>query len=179
MPESQPYWQTFKSAAVEAMTWADNHSGLGSWVGAIGAVAAILFTWWLASSQYHREIRKDNLRFNSEIDLISKVVDDFESLYGQYAKNLNNGSNQSLYRFHLSHLNDPEMHSMSDLAHISVNQWPSIASYVAFKRYWFSSLEVLKSSDSLATAAAPSVFYLNQHDTSLTALRTALTTARK
>jgi len=41
-------------------------------------------------------------------------------------------------------MNDPSFHSMTDLAHLSVTQWPSIEAYVSFKAYWLASLKDLR-----------------------------------
>ena len=41
-------------------------------------------------------------------------------------------------------MNDVEFHSMSDLAHMPITQWPSIESYASFKKYWFAAIKDLE-----------------------------------
>jgi len=43
--------------------------------------------------------------------------------------------------FYQNHINDPRWHSMADLAHIPVTQWPSIEAYVSSKTCRFNSIQ--------------------------------------
>jgi len=116
--------------------WAEKHSGLGGWVGAIGSLLAILAAWLLARGEYMRTQKKAATRRKEEIDLISKVIADFEALLYPYISALWAGSQAKLVGFYAQHINDSEHHGMRDLAHIPVTQWPSLPAYVSFKRSW-------------------------------------------
>src|SRR4051812_19158538 len=56
--------------------WAEKHSGLGGWVGAIGSIIAIIAAWMISRYEYMRDKRKEVERINKNIDLIIKITDD-------------------------------------------------------------------------------------------------------
>jgi hypothetical protein len=122
--------------------WAEQHAGLGGWVGAIGAMLAIFLTWGLARAEYRRDERRAHARKNTEIDLLKKIASEFNALMDIYFAAI--GGDSLADTFYQRHMNDPKFHSMSDLAHIPVTQWPSIESYVSFKNYWFWSIKDLE-----------------------------------
>lgn len=133
---TMPEWVHHLSA------WTDRHAGLGGWVGAIGALLAILAAWIIARQEYNRAKRQVRERRREEIDLITKIVTDFEAQMQQY-KALGLNSKEAA-EFDIVHTNDPEAHGMSDLALMPVMQWPTVEMYAEFKRYWFASLTFRK-----------------------------------
>ncbi len=111
-------------------------------MGAIGAILAIFATWGLSRAEYRRVTRSEREKRNREIDVLRKIVDEFQAIMlGYYA--FSAAEDPDAVNFHSRHMNDPEFHSMSDLAHISVIQWPSIDSYAKFKDYWFGCIKDL------------------------------------
>lgn len=156
------------------MKWAEDHQGLGGWVGAIGAVLAIFVTWRLARAEYRRAETRDHDRKNREIDLLKKIVSEFNTLMVDYFDRAA-GGDPLLDKFHGRHMNDPEFHSMIDLAHIPVTQWPSIEAYVSFKNYWFYALKDLQ--NPIMTADVP--HFANKSQLLFTELLTGLDGARR
>jgi hypothetical protein len=130
---------------------ADLHSGLGSWVGAFGALLAIWAAWLLARWEYRRDRRDAAARKRGEIGLISEIVSDFETklMAGYVAALKTNDQEKLLYftGFYNKHINDLESHSMRDLACAPVTVWPSLEVYAHFKQYWFISNEILRTSN--------------------------------
>jgi len=163
---------------------ADLHSGLASWIGAIGALLAILLAWLLARWEYRRDRRDAATRKRAEIELISKIVLDFETkLMAGYVVALK-ANNQPLLLsfagFYNKHKNDPEWHSMRDLAFVPVIAWPSLEAYARFKQYWFISNEILNTSNNPGFNSTFNFSEaLSEHDTRHVELTTALQNARK
>lgn len=116
------------------LAWAEKHSGLGGWVGAAGAVIAIFVTWALARAEYQRTKRQESVRKLAEIDLFLKIITAFEAQVQHY-KDLGPDDPEAV-SFPNLHLNDPEWHSMKDLAFLPVVNWPTLEIYAEFKRYW-------------------------------------------
>jgi hypothetical protein len=110
------YAQVARDYAHPIMKWAEGHPGLGGWVGAIGAILAIFVTWGLARAEYRRAEKRDDDRKNREIDLLKKIVSEFNTLMVEYFDGAA-GGDPLLDGFHQRHMNDPEFHSMMDLAH--------------------------------------------------------------
>jgi hypothetical protein len=115
------------------LEWTEHHAGLAGWVGALGAIIAIFVAWAIARAEYRRDERRAQARKNREIDLLKRLVAEFNVLMDIYF-----GACQG-------HMNDPRWHSMADLAHVPVTQWPSIEAYVSFKTYWFKSIQDMQS----------------------------------
>jgi hypothetical protein len=124
------------------LEWTEHHAGLAGWVGALGAILAIFVTWALARAEYHRDERRANARKDREVDLLKKIASEFKALMDTYFAAA--GDDPLGDTFYQRHMNDPEFHSMRDLAHIPVIQWPSIEAYVSFKNYWSGSIKDLE-----------------------------------
>lgn len=179
-----PAWSDIPCFFAYVVYLADLHSGFGSWVGAIGALLAILAAWLLARWEYRRDRRDVAARKLGEIDLISKIVSEFElKLMDGYVAALKTNSQDRLLPFtgfYNQHMNDPEWHSMRDLAHVPVIAWPSLEAYTRFKQYWFISIKILETSN---TPGFNSAFNFSgaqsEYDTRLKELNDALQNARK
>ncbi len=156
--------------------WTEKHAGLAAWVGALGAILAIFATWLLARQEYNRARKQARVRRNAEIDLIGNVISDFHNLVTSYIDIVDTKEALNYYRHHN---NDPEWHAAKDLAFIPVTQWPSLAAYTSFKRYWFLANRLLGTSDSnpidVIDAKVKAAEYERRHDT----LTAALTAARE
>jgi hypothetical protein len=152
----------------------EKHAGLGGWVGAIGAVIAIFVTWWLARAEYLRTRRHDAARLRAQIDRIATIVTDFEAKVAQFVE-LYRTDGLEASAFYPANLNDPEFQSMSDLAHLSVNNWPSLDSYAEFKRYWNATIRLFESAR-ITNVNRHEMYndWKQKHDASLPKLRTAL-----
>jgi hypothetical protein len=156
---------------------AEKHAGLGGWVGAVGAVIAIFVTWGLARGEYLRTKRQERVRREAEIDLITRILSAFEAQVQRY-KDLGPDHPEAA-GFPYVHINDPEWHSMNDLAHLPVTHWPTLETYAEFKRYWYATESFLKMA---GTTNANKVDLYNQwqnaHDEGLVALMNSLKSAR-
>ncbi len=160
------------------MDWSEKHSGLGSWVGALGSVLAIFAAWLLARLEYRRNQRREAIRRKGEIDLICKIISDFEAAHSVYINALRTGTQAQLVGFYNQHMNDPEWHSMRDLAFLPVTHWPSLETYTRFKQYWFISIRLLETSHQLNPPTLDITKALNEHDARFKELNTALRNAR-
>jgi hypothetical protein len=125
--------------------WTEKHPGLGVWVGAVGSIVAILAAWGLARAEYLRTKRQALARRKAEIELISKIISEFEAVVQWYAVSASMDTEEA-NKFYNKHMNDSEWHAMYDLAQFPVIGWPSLETYASFKRYWFLSLKVLETS---------------------------------
>jgi hypothetical protein len=161
------------------LDWTEKHAGLGGWVGGLGAVLAVLLTWGLARAEYLRNRRQAAARTRSEIDLINRIISDFElTIYKPYVE-LAMVNDAGASGFELRHANDPEMDGMRDFAFVPVTQWPSVESYACFKRYWFTSISILRTSNTSPINRDDLSKRLKDHDTSLDDLRIALERAHE
>ncbi len=161
------------------LDWTEKHTGLGGWVAGLGAVLAILLTWSLARAEYLRTRRQAAARTRSEIDLINRIISDFElTIYKPYIE-LAMANDARASGFELRHASDPEMDGMRDFAFVPVTQWPNVETYACFKRYWFTSISILRTSNTSAINRDDLSNRLKHHDTSLNDLRFALERARK
>jgi hypothetical protein len=114
-----------------------------------------------------------------EIDLICKIISDYEALLvSVYIDALKAGTQAHLVGFYSQHMNDPEWHSMRDLAFVPVTQWPSLEAYARFKQYWFISLRILETSHVNASSIDISKA-LSEHDVRLKELNAALQNSRR
>jgi hypothetical protein len=124
------------------LDWTEKHAGLGGWVGAIGALLAIVVTWIVARLEYSRARRQERLRRRELINLITEIIDKYEAQIQDYMRM--GMDTPEAAAFDRDHANDSEWHSMRDLAFMPVMHWPSVQAYAAFKRYWFASNEFKK-----------------------------------
>jgi hypothetical protein len=122
--------------------WFERHSGLGGWVGAIGAVIAIFAAWWLARAEYQRAQRLEDARVNTEISLIDRTALDFDPIVRRYIALWREGKSVSDYTSNQQ--NDGRWLRMADFNIVPITQWPSVESYDAFKRYFFASRDLMK-----------------------------------
>lgn len=158
--------------------WTEKHAGLGGWVGAAGAVLAIFVTWGLARAEYLRSKRQDRAKRRTEIDLIAKIIFDFEALLQTYAKAAVANSSEAI-AFYTKHLNDADLHGMRDLAHMPVTSWPSLETYRCFKLYWFFSVQLLETSNTHPINVSGLPPKLEAHDYWFEHFKHSLETARK
>jgi hypothetical protein len=145
-------------------------------VGAVGSVVAIFAAWGLARAEYLRTKKQAIARRKTEIELISKIISDFEAVVQRYARAAKEDSEEAL-KFYSKHMNGSEWHAMCDLAHLPVTGWPSLESYASFKQYWFFSLKTLETSHSATIDKNELEMQLKQHDVWLTKVRNALKAA--
>jgi hypothetical protein len=161
----------------DVLEWTERHAGLGGWVGAAGAVIAIFVTWGLARAEYLRTRRQERARRLAEIDLLTRIVTTFESQIQRY-KDLGQDDPEAA-GFNNSHMNDPEWHSMRDLAFMPVTSWPTLETYAEFKRYWFASTNFTQMAG-ITNANKAELYdqWRRAHDESFSKLMTLLRSAR-
>ena len=165
----------FSSIIHDFLEWTEKHAGLGGWVGAAGAIAAIFVTWGIARAEYFRTRRQARLRRREEIRFLRTIIYDFELLFQTYAEAALAG-NPSAVNFQQRHMNDAEQHAMVDLAHIPVTEWPSLNAYIAFKRYWYFAITALNLSQHETIDKDALRSQLSEHDIWLRRLREGLQT---
>jgi len=147
-----------------AVAWTDRHPGLGGWVGAIGSIIAIFVAWYLARREYVRTRHHYDTFRREEIELIEKIISDFERVLLQpFAEAVVSGRPEA-YQFQTHHMNDVEYHCMIDLAGLPVVNWPSLQAYARFKRYWSRSLRVLETSQNQPVNSETFALRLREHD---------------
>lgn len=126
-------------------SWFERNAGLGGWIGSVGTVVAILAAWWLAHQEYLRAVKIANDRTNSEIALISRTANEFDKLVQDYVRAAKSGDLAD-NGFYNAHINDAEFHRVDDLNNMPITQWPTVASYDAFKQFVFAGVKLLESS---------------------------------
>ena len=137
----------------DVLEWTEKHPGLGGWVGAVFAVIAIFVTWRLARAEYIRSRRQERDRSRAEIDLITRIITDFETQVQRY-KDLGQ-NNADAVRFNAVHRNDVEWESMRNLALLPVTNWPTLDIYTEFKRYWIASEDFTRGETNLNKDLTP------------------------
>ncbi|HTV37570.1 MAG TPA: hypothetical protein VMF12_14140 [Xanthobacteraceae bacterium] len=138
------------AAFQQVFDWTERHAGLGGWVGAVGAIAAIFATWALARAEYHRGQIRENKRINAEVILIDKIVQRVAKMADSYAT-LAIEKQRDVTSYYNDHFNDPELHSIRDLANLPVINWPTLGLYHAFKALWRVTFRVLQTKPDVLT----------------------------
>ena len=137
----------------DVLEWPEKHPGLGGWVGAVSTFIAIFVTWGLARAEYLRTRRQERTRTRAEIDLIMRIITDFETQVQRY-KDLGQDNAEAL-SFKAVHRDDVDWHSMRDLASIPVTNWPTLDIYTEFKRYWRASEDFTRGETNLNKDLTP------------------------
>jgi hypothetical protein len=177
-------WSALKESLQVAWTyfqgfpdWTEKHSGLGTWVGAAGAILAILAAWGLARAEYNRVQRTAAERFNREIALYMRVTSEFLSFVEQYVR-LAKEQDPSADGFESAHSNDGVYRRTADLNWMPITQWPSVEAYDAFKDFFLVGTQLLRTPASSDTRARFDSLE-NRLLTTFDALQKALAAARK
>jgi hypothetical protein len=123
--------------------WCEKHAGLGGWVGALGAIIAIFVTWGLARAEYSRAKRLEAARLNEEIALFERITRDFNPVVVRYLE-LVDANDREAIDYRGKHDGTPKWSRMADLNWMPVTQWPSVASYDSFKRYFTAACRLLE-----------------------------------
>ena len=181
----ESFWSTLSSYAELArdyghiaIDWAERHSGLAGWVGALGSILAIFIAWYLARREYLRIWRRQAMLRSQEIDLIQQIILDFETLVQSYVEAALAGGPEA-NNFNALHSNDAPYLGMIDLARLPVIHWPSLQAYDNFKRYWSRSLRLLETSQIQPISRETLALRLKEHDVALPDLRETLEVSRK
>jgi hypothetical protein len=161
----------------QTLEWCEEHAGLGGWVGAIGAVIAIFVTWGLARSEYLRTLRLEDARVNAEINLILITAADFDPMVQKYITYYRD-NDPSAKGYYNRQLNDARMIRMVDFNTMPITQWPSVASYDAFKRYFFASITLMETSVDVDKSSDVDQ-RIKAHEGTLLNLKKALESARR
>jgi hypothetical protein len=112
----------------DTLLWCEDHAGLGGWVGAVGAIVAILAAWGLARSGYLRTQRLEDARVNTEINLVSRTASEFDYSIVQRYLALSKANDPNAAGYYNRHLNDSQMSRMVDFNTMPITQWPSVES---------------------------------------------------
>jgi hypothetical protein len=133
------------SGASEVAEWCEKHAGLGGWVGAVGAIVAIFATWGIARAEYSRAKRLETARRNEEIALFERIISDFNPIVLRYLE-LVDANDRDAIDYAGKWVSDPKRRRIDDLDRMPVTQWPSVASYDSFKRYFTAATSLLATS---------------------------------
>ena len=128
----------------DVLGWVEKHAGLGGWVGAVGALLAIIVTWRLARAEYLRAQRRDRERLNAAINLFERIAREFNPFVVRYAELLDN-NDPGAVAYKPEWEDNPRWSSAVDLSRMAITQWPSVESYDAYKRYFETALKLLLS----------------------------------
>jgi hypothetical protein len=174
----EPFFSGLAHYVEVAFDWTEKHPGLSGWVGAVGSIIAILAAWYLARAEYQRTKRQAAARRRMAVDLILRVISDFEALVRSYT-DMAIANDWMASSFYSRHLNDVEVHGMTDLAHLPIISWPSLETYASFRRYWSFSIQVLETSNTSPINKDDLGLKLKEHDLWLANVRRALLAERK
>jgi hypothetical protein len=122
----------YLNAVLEA---AEKHAGLGGWVGAIGALLAIVVTWNIARAEYNRNRRLERERRRILIKLMREATAEYDPTVRQFIE-LYNADSGEVADYRGLHAGDPAFARMVDFNRMPVTQWPTVEAYDAFKRYF-------------------------------------------
>jgi hypothetical protein len=98
--------------------WAEAHPGLAGWIGIAAAILAGAMGWY--ALRFEGE-RAKSLEFNAQIDRFREVITRFHDDLDLYLKR------ESVR---------PNSVAMSQLANMTVLQWPSARAFESFHAYW-------------------------------------------
>jgi hypothetical protein len=124
--------------------WFNRRAGLGGWVGALGAIAAIIAAWLLAEADL-RVHRLEDGRVNDQISSIIHTASQFDSLVQQYIK-LALEKDSKVKEYYYRQIDDPRVERMIDFKTMPISHWPSVEVYHAFNEYYFSSIMLMEGS---------------------------------
>jgi hypothetical protein len=128
------------------LIWLERHAGLASWAGALGGVLAIIAAWSISRSEYMRTQWQEQVRRDAEIQEIRAIILNFDPIVKRYVVAVRKGDTDQKHLYYARHMNDAEESAARDLAFIPVMQWPSLTTYLHFKRYWNLSIQILETS---------------------------------
>lgn len=128
----------------DVLEWFEKHAGLGGWVGAVGALLAIIVTWRLARAEYLRAQRLNKERVNEVIAPFERITREFNPIVVRYVELLqNNDPATATYRPEWE--KNPLWDRAVDLYRMPITQWPSVESYDAYRRYFLAASRALQS----------------------------------
>jgi hypothetical protein len=128
----------------DVLEWFEKHAGLGGWVGAVGALLAIIVTWRLARAEYLRAQRLNKECVNEVIALFERITLEFNPIVVRYVELLqNNDPATATYRPEWEE--NPLWDRAVDLYRMPITQWPSVESYDAYRRYFLAASRALQS----------------------------------
>jgi len=128
-------------AAIAKLT--EDHPGLGAWVSAVLAAAAIIVTVWVSVGDRNRAQKHETEGFNAQIDLFARIASELRPFVQQYVK-LSEEKDLSASGYYNTHLNDGVFRRAGDLNGVPVTQWPSVESYNAYKDYFLACIRLLE-----------------------------------
>ena len=123
-------------------SWFDQHAGLAGWISVLVAIA-VAFGVILADRLSTRRDR--NAAVNAEINQISQAASEFDAIVQQYIK-LVHARDPQANGYYDKQVGDRRLNMMNVFIKMPVDQWPSVDSYNAFKRYYDASFRLLETS---------------------------------
>ena len=107
---------------VDGVIGFERRAGLGGWMGAVGAIAAIFVAWLLVQAEYLRSQRLEDGRVNAQISLIGNTASQFDPLVQQYIK-LALGNDSKVTEYYHRRIDDPLVEKMIDLDGMPMNRF--------------------------------------------------------
>jgi hypothetical protein len=174
----------------DLLQWAETHAGLGGWVGATGALLAILATWLVANGQMRRDRRARISERKQYVDLISDSITGLENILEPFLVIARSGNITHQPNFGQRSLTVKNAVAENDFVKIHVKDWPSVGTYRYFRAYWYNTNRALSIAYDLVKMPQPAdpidvqkhsnsiARYVKERDEALMLLRSALHTAR-
>ena len=123
-------------------SWFDQHAGLGAW---ISVFVALVVAFAVVVADRLSTQRDRNASVNAEINQISRAASEFDPIVQQYIK-LVHAHDPQANGYYDKQLGDSRLNMMNVFIKMPVDQWPSVESYDAFRRYYDASLRLLETS---------------------------------
>ena len=155
-------------------SWFDQHAGLAGWISVLVAIAVAFAV--IAADRLSTQ-RDKNAAVNAEINQISQTASEFDPIVQQYIK-LVHARDPQASGYYDKQLGDPRLSRMNVFIKMSVDLWPSVESYDAFRRYYDASFRLLETS-AAGTASIDTEDRINAFSGTLAALQKTLETARR
>ena len=117
------------------LDWFEKHAGLGGWVGAVGALLAIVVTWIIARTEYNRGRQLEKKRVIALMTMIRQAILEYHPIIQKFIE-LYAADNDEVNDYRGLHAGDPAFARLVDFNRMSVVEWPTVDAYDAFKRYF-------------------------------------------
>lgn len=127
------------------LNWFEAHAGLGGWVGAVGAILAVVAAWLISRAEYQRGRRLEIERRNREISRFEQITSEFHPIVLGYLQLIDAGNpkDPAVIHYQGHHQDDAQRLRMDDLDRMPVILWPSLDAFDNFKRYFDATRKLL------------------------------------
>lgn len=125
--------------------WVGTFDKLPDWLGAIGTIVAIFFTWGLSRAEYWRTKRISIDQRTRQIEMLRAPIYVFDGLVSNYISLVRSNSDDAR-GYYERHSSEEEIVTMAELSTLPLVNWPNPFMCWYYRRYWNASIILLKSS---------------------------------